>query len=112
VVVKSFKIEVRCAFEEWDRYAVYMTAVCFDDAGAVVDYINLTDKAGVLATPPCDHADLYIYVIAREFPESDVIVESPPFEMELLVSTNGQTARATPYRVNQWGGLSVKQAIA
>jgi hypothetical protein len=109
--VKSFEIEISSAFAEWDRYAVYMTAVCFDGAGVMVDYVNLVDKGAVLATPPCDHADLYLYVIAREFPASDVIKKSPPFEIELSISKGGDKPVSTKYLVNQWGGLSVKQSL-
>ncbi len=109
--MNSFRIEVRSAFPEWDRYAVYMTAVCFGSEGGMVDYVNLTDKGTALETPPCDHADLYLYVIAREFPASDVIAASPPFEIELLVSTNGTPPKTTHYAVNQWGGLSVKRSL-
>jgi hypothetical protein len=108
---KSFRVEVRTAFPEWERYNVYMTAVCFDAEGAMRDYVNLTDKTAVLETPPCDHADLYLYVIAREFPVSDIIAKSPPFDIELLVSTDGGKPSVTTYPVNQWGGLSVKLRI-
>jgi hypothetical protein len=82
------------------------------------DYVNLTDKSSTLETPPCDHADLYLYVIAREFPASDIIAKSPPFDIELLVSTapaapdhRDSKPSVTTYPVNQWGGLSVKQTI-
>ena len=97
---------MRSTFPEWNRYAVYMTAVCFDSDGEMVDYVNLTDKGKILETPPCESADLYIYVIAREFPASDVISASPPFDIEIIV--NGAVKI---YPVNQWGGLSIKQAL-
>lgn len=104
--MKSFRVEVRSAFPEWNRYAVYMTAVCFDADGAMVDYVNLTDKDAVLETPPCESADLYLYVIAREFPASDIIAASPPFDIDVVVDGAAKT-----YSVNQWGGLSVKQPL-
>lgn len=110
--MKSFKAEVRSGFHEWNRYNVYMTAVCYAAGGDMSDYVNLTDKTGALVTPPCDRADLYLYVIAREFPASEVIAASPPFEIELAISTDGSKPVFTTYSVNQWGGLSVKQALA
>ncbi len=110
--MKSFSIEVRSAFPEWDRYDVYMTAVCFGSGGEMVDYVNLTDKSLALMTPPCDHADLYLYVIAREFPASDVIAASPPFEIELLVSAGSVSPKTTSYAVNQWGGVSLKLPLS
>lgn len=109
--MKTFSIEVRSLFAEWDRYGVHMTAVCFDADGQMTDYVNLPDKGAVLETPPCDHADVYLYVIAREFPASEVIAASPPFEMELVISTDNASPSVTTYSVNQWGGLSVKQSL-
>jgi hypothetical protein len=106
--MKSFRVEVRSAFPEWDRYTVHMTAVCFDAGGEMTDYVNLADGGTVLETPPCDHADLYLYVIAREFPASEVISVSPPFDVELSISADGGAPKITTYAVNQWGGLSVK----
>ncbi len=109
--MKRFRVEVRCAFPEWDRYAVYLTAVCFDSGGGIIDYVNSTDRDAALETPPCDHADLYLYVIAREFPASDVIAASPPFDIELVTSADGAPPKITTCPVNQWGGLSVKQSL-
>jgi hypothetical protein len=110
--MKSFKVQVRSAFSEWERYTLYMTAVCFDEGGAMTGYVSLTDKNSVLETPPADHADLYVYVIAREFPASDVIAASPPFEIEVVWSADGDKPSTKSYLVNQWGGLSVKQSLA
>ncbi len=111
--MKSFRIEVRSTFPEWGRYSVYMSAVCFDTDGAMIDYVNLVGAGKeLLETPPCDHADLYLYVIAREFPASDVIAASPPFEIEVVTSDDGGTPpRITTCMVNQWGGLSLKLKV-
>ncbi len=108
---KVFRAEIKSVFPEWDRYSVYMTAVCFDGEGRMSDYINLTDKTDTLETPPCDHADLYLWVIARELPDSDVVRRSPPFGIELSVSVDGGSPNVTAYTVNQWGGISVKQSL-
>ncbi len=111
--MKTFKVSVGSTFAEWNRYSVYMTAVCFDTAGGVADYVSCEDKAGVLETPPCDHADIYLYVIARKFPASDVISDSPPFDIEVVVTTGSDSGSAPrlsakTFSVNQWGGLSAK----
>lgn len=110
--MKTIRAQVRTAFPEWNRYDVYITAVCFDAEGQMTDYVNLADKGAVLETAPCDHADIYLYVIAREFPASDVISQSPPFEIELVISIHDGEPRITTYAVNQWGGLSVKLSLA
>lgn len=111
--MKSFKIEVRSTFPEWSRYSVYMSAVCYDSGGCAIDYANFADGGEtVLETPPCDHADLYLYIVAREFPASDVIAASPPFEIETEISpSDGTPPRTTLHHVNQWGGLSHKLKI-
>jgi hypothetical protein len=109
--MKSFRVEAGSAFPEWGRYAIYMTAVCFGQGGEMTDYVNLDGSGTVLETPPCDHADLYLYVIAREFPASEVISASPPFDVELSISADGGAPKITTYPVNQWGGLSVKQSL-
>lgn len=111
---------------------MYMTAACFDADGKIADYLTLADKVWepgdgtevrqapsgynpsrplLLETPPCDHADVYVYVIANTFPVSAVIKESPPFEIELLTSADGGELRTTTYKINQWGGISVKQSL-
>jgi hypothetical protein len=109
---KIFRVEVRCAFPEWDRYDVYMIAACFDDAGERTDYVNVTDKRSALETSPCHHADLYLYIVAREFPASPLISASPPFEISLVVATDGGKPSLKTFEVNQWGGLSVKRSLS
>lgn len=104
--MKSFEISIHTTFSEWDRYSAYLTAVCFDADGAMVDYINSTDHLPAITTPECDHGDLYLYIVAREFPASRSIAASPPFDV--VVAVNGA---AKSYPVNQWGGLSVKQPL-
>jgi hypothetical protein len=110
-----------------------MTAACFDAEGKISDYLTLTDKVYepgdgsevrtaptgyyavrplALETPPCDHAEIYVYVIANTFPASDVIAKSPPFEIELATSIDGAKPESHLYKVNQWGGLTVKQSLA
>ncbi len=111
--MESFRIEVRSGFPEWDRYSVYMSAVCYDSGGSMIDYVNLAGAGEtVLDTPPCDHADLYLYIITREFPSSDVIAASPPFEIETVVTpSGGAPSRTASHLVNQWGGLSLKLKV-
>ncbi len=108
---KIFRAEVRCAFPEWGRYSLYMTAVCFDSKGEMTGYVDLPDQASELETPPCESADLYLYVVAREFPASDLIAASPPFEIELLTRAGDASSESTFYFVNQWGGLSAKRSL-
>lgn len=108
--MKVFKISVRSDFEEWSRYNVFLTAVCSGEAGGeATEYVNaLADEP--LITPPCESAELYIYVVAREFPESRAIADSPPFDISVVVSADGDQTLTT-YKVNQFGGLSVRQTL-
>lgn len=110
-----------------------MTVACYDADGKIADYLTLTDKVYepgdgtevrrapesydparplAIETPPCDRADVYVYVIANTFPASEVIKESPPFEIEVLTSAGGEKPSTTLYRVNQWGGLTLKQSLS
>jgi hypothetical protein len=130
---KIFRAEVRSVFPEWWRYNVFMTVACYDSVGQIVDYLTITDKVYepgdgteirtvptdynpvrplALETPPCDHAELFVYVIANTFPTSQVIKDSPPFEIEVWTSAGGEKPRSTSYLVNQWGGLTLKQLLA
>ncbi len=116
--MKSFAVDVRCDYAEWGRYDLFVTAVCFDEADAVVDYVNSTAKDTPLVTPPCARAEIYIYVIAREFPASDVVAASPPFDVEVVVTSSDASSPQSPgppgsqttatHPVNQWGGLSLR----
>lgn len=129
---KIFKIEVMSAYAEWWRYNVFVTAACFDAEGKVADYLTLTDKVYepgdgteirnapesydpvrplVLETSPCDHAEIYVYVIANTFPSSASIKDSPPFDVEVAISRDGGKPETTLWKVNQWGGVSIKQAV-
>ncbi len=100
--MNSFKIEVRSDFPEWSRYNVFLTAVCFVGE-SVESYVNGDFS---LVTPPCDRVELYVYVVAREFPSSDMIAASPPFDIQLYIDD-----KPTTYQVNQFGGLAIKQEI-
>jgi hypothetical protein len=129
---KILRAEVRSTFAEWWRYNVFMTVACYDTDGRIIDYLTLTDKVYetgdgteirtapadynparplVLETPPCHHAELFVYVIANTFPSSVVIKDSPPFEIEILTSRGGEKPVTTLYPVNQWGGLTLKQSL-
>ncbi len=111
---KVFRVGLTSAFAEWHRYNVYMTAVCFDDSGEITDYINVIERPLELTTPSCARADLYVYVVAREFPASTSIAASPPFPVELTIATSSPTDRKNEKKeleVNQWGGLSLKIAL-
>lgn len=129
---KVFRFVVECSYPGWWRYNVFLTAVCYDSGGRVADYLTLTDKVWepgdgtevrnapegydpdrplVLETSPCRRAEIYIYVIANTFPPSDVVGQSPPFGIELVVSRDGGAAEFRAYKVNQWGGLTVKESF-
>lgn len=129
---KIFRAEVRSTYPEWWRYNVFVTVACYNQSGRIVDYLTLADKVYevgdgteirtapadyslsrplTLETPPCDHAELFVYVIANTFPSSVVIKDSPPFEIEVLTKAGGEKSVTTLYPVNQWGGLTLKQML-
>lgn len=106
-----------------------MIVVGYDDAGDRVSFDNFTDKvyevefgierksppAGYdplrparLVSAPCDHIEVYLYVVANTFPDSVAIKDSPPFKVRLKVTPEGsKVAEERSYDVNQWGGLTI-----
>ncbi len=118
--------ELGCDFPQWWRFNIFMIIVSFDISGKVIDYRSHVDKvyetgnlrdeapAGyapgrrtVLATPPCDHIVIYLYVMANTFPSSDAIRNSPPFSAELKVTSGDGKVHTKNLDVNQWGGCTL-----
>lgn len=100
--MKVFKIEVRSDFDGWHRYNVFLAAVCTLPDGAI-EYVA---GAHTLTTPPCEGAEIYLYVVAREFPATTAVAAAPPFDVGLAV--DGHT---TIYKADQFGGLSAKLTV-
>ena len=134
----KYSVEVTSGYAEWWRYNIYLSVVEFNAAGEMVGYGNVVDhlydiengasdeprqapegfsptrRTTVLATAPCDHVAIYLYVIANTFPQSTLIRDSPPFTAELVVSRvseGGSGASEEVFRrvydINQWGGLTL-----
>lgn len=123
-----FTIDLSSEYAQWWRYNIYISVVCYDGESQVTDYINHIDKVHEIinddkgreqpveypesrvvrvATTPCDHIGMYIYVIANTFPSSSVIKDSPPFEAVLTLSCNGIETEKRLCDVNQWGGFTI-----
>lgn len=124
----KYKVELLCDYPEWWRYNVYMMVVGFDSEGNNAVFNNLIDKIYdanyrgdlreapadytisrdiSLITSECAYVEIYIYVVANTFPQSDVISDSPSFDARLRVSAEGRVLKDKIYEVNQWGGLTI-----
>lgn len=124
----KYKVELLCDYPEWWRYNLFVMVVGLDESGNVVAFNNFSDRVydaeygsegrgapegynneGRVAveSDPCDHVEIYVYVVANTFPASAAIKDSPPFEVVLRVSAAGKVLEEKPYEVNQWGGLTV-----
>lgn len=124
----KYKVELLCDYPEWWRYNVYMMVVGFDREGNNAVFNNFVDKVYdanyggdprempddyvtprdiSLITDECAYIEIYIYVVANTFPQSDIISDSPSFDAILSVSAEGRVLKEKAYEVNQWGGLTI-----
>lgn len=123
-------IDLKCGFEQWWRYNVYISAATFLDEQSV-DYRSLTDTVyplgrgdevrsypeGYNTKRPIhleidegDSLELFIYVIPNTMPMSDAIRQSPPFKMRIAVK-GASISHNEEFTVNQWGGASIHLSL-
>lgn len=129
--LSNIKIRLTCSYGEWWRYNVYVSAVCFDADGNVVEYKNLTDKVYELGSGaelrtapedydpsrpialecgPCLRAELFLYIIPNTMPAGEAIRTAPPFTVHLHITKNSST-EVKEFEINQWGGASLRLPI-
>ncbi len=65
-----------------------------------------------LATDPCDHLMLYVYIIPHTLPADNDIDTTRPFDVELRISCDGRRIRSEKRRINQWSGASIELRVA
>lgn len=123
-----YEVELLCRYPEWWRFNLYMIVVGYDATGNRVFFDNYTDRvyelefntqrtgapAGYdparpvkIVSNPCDHVEVYVYVVTNTFPDSTAIKDSPPFTAVLRVTPAGGRPQERSYEVNQWGGLTI-----
>ena len=124
---KGFEIEVCCRDAAWWQYNVAFTAACYDqeglrigfasseshmaDVGSNAEPLSVKNREVKLETMPCDHLELYLYIIPHSLPEERLIERTKPFDLTLKTSYNGKLVRKELIKVNRWGGLSQQMII-
>ncbi len=126
----GFSIELSSRFEEWWRYNTVLTGGCFDAEGRQIDFVSAESHVAEvgarleqrpkglpaelrlrLATPPCDHIELYLYIIPNTLPTGRVVADYPTFPVALRIDRAGRRLRTEHIDVNQWGGTSRRLVI-
>lgn len=127
---KGFTIRLTSRYEGWWRYNTALMCGLFDAAGERIGFAAAEDRvadveadlrekpAGVaadryttLATEPCDHLLLYVYVVPHTLPEGRDIEATVPFEAELRIDYDGRRIRSEKLRINQWSGTSLELRV-
>lgn len=126
----GIRIELTCRHETWWRYNVEMMCAAFDAAENRIGFSSARSKiaeagaelreppAGVavpasltLDAAPCDHALLFVYIIPHSLPADNRIEAAEPCEIELRIAAPGLPLRRERFRVNPWGGASIRLRI-
>lgn len=123
---KTYTVELRCDFSEWWRYNVEMMCAAFDEEGTRIGFTTASSRIAevganlktapaeskhrpslALTTPPCHHAQLFLYVIPHTLPEGNRVEDSAPFELETTLHVDGIPRTTERHTINQWSGASL-----
>lgn len=123
---KGFRIELRCSDEGWWHFNIELLCEARNEHGERIGFTathstiaevgaNLKQcprgcahpEAITLATPPCDHAQLFLYLIPHTLPESNRVEEIAPFPIRLTIYADGALLRTEEHMVNRWSGASI-----
>ena len=126
-----FKIEIESKFEELWRYNFTIVCACYDEQGQRTDFVSAESfvapagsklrqaPAGFegprklqLSTSPCHSIVAYVYVQTNTEPVSNVIADSPAFDLKLKVSIGRNTLYNKVHKISQWGGDSIELKLA
>lgn len=127
---KGFSIEISSPFEGFWRYNAALMCGCFDAADNRTGFASAedtvaevganlprkpagypTDRKVRLTTDPCDHLQLYLYLIPHTLPADNAIVESKPFRLDIQIAYGGRKLRTEHFEINQWSGASLEMRI-
>lgn len=127
---KGFTIEISSRYEGWWRYNVALMCGCFDAGDNRIGFATAqshlsdvgsdlppepaamkADRSIRLATEPCDHLLLYVYIIPHTLPSANDIGGTEPFEIELRITCDGKLLRKEKRPINQWSGASIEMRV-
>lgn len=127
---KGFTIEISSPFEGFWRYNVALMCGLFDAADNRTGFASAEDtvaEAGAnlkekpadypdirivrMTTEPCDHLQLYLYLIPHTLPADNAVGQSKPFPLQMRIAYAGKHLRTERYDINQWSGTSLEIRI-
>lgn len=127
---KGYTIEIESSYPEFWRYNIALMCGCFDREDRKTGFVSSEDTVADvgsnltappegysalrpirLATPPCDHIVLYVYIIPHTLPVGRDIAGTDPFPLTLRIVTPDGRTIATSYAINQWSGASIELRV-
>lgn len=127
---KGFTVKVTSRYADWWRYNVALMAGCFDAEDRQTEFATARSHVAdvgaelkepparmaqnrkiTLATEPCDHLQLYVYIIPHTLPPTDDIDAARPFDIELTISYGGRRVSRSVRKINPWSGESIEMRV-
>lgn len=123
----EFTIEISSRFEQLWRYNLAVVCACFNEQGERIDFRSAESfvapagsklreaPAGFdgprelsVTTSPCHSIVAYVYVVTNTEPVSNVISDSPAFDLKVKVRSGRHTLYNSVHKISQWGGDSIE----
>jgi len=127
---RGFRIEISSRYEGWWRYNVTLMCGLFDSDGRRIGFASaesrVADTGGstdrppadydparrpTLETAPCDHLQLYVYIVPHRLPDDNDIESTRPFDVEIDIRADGRRILRQRRAVNQWSGASIEMRV-
>ena len=127
--MEQYHISIYSNFDEFWRYNVVVMASVKRDgeeiqrlkakdevAPAGAELLNpplgyKTNRIIELDSEPATELTLYIYIIPHTLPKDNSVSNTLPFEMEVMVTHDANTAYKHRYMINQWSGENITATI-
>ncbi|MDE7076957.1 MAG: hypothetical protein K2O55_00025 [Alistipes sp.] len=127
---KGFTVKITSDYPGWWRYNAALMAGCFDAEERRTEFATVCshvadvgaelkeppadmarDRKITLTTAPCDHLQLYAYIIPHTLPSGDDIDATQPFDIELTIAYGGRRVNRIVRKINQWSGASIEMRV-
>lgn len=126
----GFRIEISSRYEGWWRYNVTLMCGLFDSGGSRIGFAAAESRVAdtgsgmerppadydparrpALETAPCDHLQLYVYIVPHRLPDDNDIESTRPFDIEIDIRAGGRKVVHERRAVNQWSGASIEMRV-
>ncbi len=127
---RGFRIEISSRYEGWWRYNVTLMCGLFDRGDRRIGFASAESRVAdpgsgaerppadydparrpALETGPCDHLQLYVYIIPHRLPDGNDIESARPFDVEIDIRSDGREILHQRRAVNQWSGASIEMRV-